>query len=275
LGILFLLSLVFNPGSAGGNIVNADIAADGVVGFINSNPSLDGSVELVSSKREGQLYKVTLQYQGQEIPLYTTLDGEYLVGDIIPLSSVIPIDPANTGNGVSDVSEDDDPFLGDENAPVTIIEFSDYQCPFCQSFWIDTLPEIKEKYIDTGKVKLVYRDYPLGIHPEAQIAAEAAECVRDAAGGSNEVYFEYHDVLFANQGDLNEENLISWASDLGYDITSCLENGDFTEEVQQDFFDGQVAGVTGTPSFFINGKKVSGALPFEVFEQMIEAELGQ
>src|SRR3989304_1908007 len=97
----------------------------------------------------------------------------------------------DTQPSVVKASLDDDAVLGDKNAPVTIIEFSDYQCPFCRKFWTETLPSIKSQYVDTGKVKIVFRDFPLtSIHPSAQPAAEAAECVREQGG--DKAYFEYH-----------------------------------------------------------------------------------
>src|SRR3989338_6499480 len=112
-------------------------------------------------------------------------------------------------------SEDDDAILGDKNAEVTIIEFSDYQCPFCGRFWSDTLPSIKSEYIDSGKVKLVFRDFPLtSIHPLAQPSAEAVECVREKGG--DEAYYKMHDKIFANQPSLSESNLKAWAKELGY-----------------------------------------------------------
>ena len=170
-----------------------------------------------------------------------------------------------------DVSEDDDAFLGDKNAPVTIIEFSDFECPFCARFYKQTLPQLQRAYIDTGKVKLVYRDFPLSFHPNAQKAAEAAECVREQGG--DEAYFKMHDAIFENQPSLSESNLKVWAQDLGYDIDSCLDSDKFRSEVQKDFADGQAAGISGTPSFFINGQKLVGAQPFSAFQQIIEAEL--
>ena len=116
-------------------------------------------------KRRVSFYKINLLYQGQNVPVYTTKDAEFLVGNPVPLGEVDVID---TGDSVvaqagtaNQASADDDAFIGDANAPVTIIEYSDYQCGYCQRFWAQTLPEIKEKYIDTGKVKLVYRDYPI------------------------------------------------------------------------------------------------------------------
>src|SRR3989344_9492200 len=95
----------------------------------------------------------------------------------------------------AEVSIDDDPILGNKNAPVTIIEFSDYQCPFCRKFWTETFNQLKAEYIDTGKVKFVYRDFPLtSIHPAAEPAAEAANCVRELGG--DEAYYKMHDKIF-------------------------------------------------------------------------------
>ncbi len=190
-----------------------------------------------------------------------------ITGNVVNAGNQVP------GNVVkAEVSADDDAVLGDKNAPVEIIEFSDYQCPFCARFWSDTLPSIKSEYIDAGKVKLVYRDFPLeSIHPMALPAAVAAECVREKGGDS--AYFEYHDKIFANQQALNSANLKAWAKELGHNIDSCLDSNKFANEVRKDTSDGSASGVQGTPAFFINGQLVSGAQPFSVFQQIIEAEL--
>lgn len=185
-------------------------------------------------------------------------------------------------------SADDDPVLGDKNAPVEIIEFSDYQCPFCRKFWTETLPQIEKEYIDTGKVKFVYRDFPLdSIHPAAQPAAEAANCVREKGG--DEAYYKMHDKIFQEGNILDGGDPITgpvrgtaqfgvgelkeWAKDLGYEIDGCLDSGKYASEVQKDLADGQAAGGQGTPYFVINGKPLSGAQPFSAFKQVIEAEL--
>jgi protein-disulfide isomerase len=155
---------------------------------------------------------------------------------------------------------DDDAILGNPNAPITIIEFSDYECPFCERFWTQTLPQIKSEYINTGKAKFVYRDLPLtSIHPMAQPSAEAAECVRESAG-NDEAYFEYHDTLFKNQNLLNKENLILWAQQQGHNINSCLNSNKFALEVNKDLQDGAGAGVTGTPTTFVLMKKENADL---------------
>ncbi len=181
-----------------------------------------------------------------------------------------------------EVSMDDDPVLGEDDAPVTIIEFSDYQCPFCRKFWQDTFTQLKEDYIDTGKVKFVYRDYPLNFHPMAIPAAEAANCAREKGG--DEAYFKMHDKMFEEQNKLDggsvqstvqftKEDLKKWAKDIGYNIDSCLDSGKHAQEIQDDFADGGSAGVQGTPAFFINGRLLSGAQPYAAFKQAIDAEL--
>ena len=186
---------------------------------------------------------------------------------------------ANPGNNIPtgpvDVSADDDPVEGKDNAKVTIIEFSDFQCPFCGKFYSQTLSEIKSKYIDTGKVKLVYRDFPLTqIHPNAEPAAEAADCANE-----QDKFWEYHNLLFEKQDEwtsIGVSKLKDYAKDLKLDtdkFNKCLDSGKYKDEVAKDEQDGIKAGVQGTPSFFINGKILSGAQPFSAFQAAIEAEL--
>ena len=169
------------------------------------------------------------------------------------------------------VSVDDDDFLGDANAPVTIIEFSDYECPFCARFYEDALQQIKEKYVDTGKVKFIYRDFPLSFHTNAQKAAEAAECAGDQGK-----YYEMHNMLFESGVDGGVTAFKQYATNIGLNSNEfdvCLDSGKYYDEVQNDIKDGSAAGVRGTPATFVNGILVSGAQPFSVFEQIIEAEL--
>lgn len=164
----------------------------------------------------------------------------------------------------------DEPFLGDEDAPVTIIEFSDFECPFCARAANGPIKEVIKEYVETGKAKLIFRQLPLPFHSSAQVAAEAAECANEQGK-----FWELHDMIFANQGALSRANLIEWAKGIGItDIEECLDSGKYTAEVQADMMDGQSAGIQGTPSFLINGKLIVGAQPFEAFAQMIDAELG-
>lgn len=173
--------------------------------------------------------------------------------------------------GPIDVSLDDDPVLGDENAPVTIVEFSDFECPFCKRFYDQTYEQLKTEYVDTGKAKLVYRDLPLPMHANAQKAHEAAECADDQGK-----FWEYHDALFENQQSLGVSSLKGYAEDLGLDTATfndCLDSGKHADEVKNDLKDANSYGATGTPTFFINGKKLVGAQPYQAFKQVIDAEL--
>ena len=168
---------------------------------------------------------------------------------------------------------DDDAVKGDANAPVTIIEWSDFECPFCERFYTQTLPSIQKEYIDTGRVKFVYRDFPLDFHQNAQKAAEAAECA-DEQGK----FWEMHDLLFENGVSGGVSAFKKYASDLGLDtgkFNDCLDSGKMASEIAKDLQDGARAGIRGTPGFIINGQLVSGAQPFENFKQIIDAELAK
>ena len=188
-------------------------------------------------------------------------------------SQPAPNVPAPTPSAVQ-VDIGNAPFLGDDDAPVVIIEFTDYQCPFCQRHFTQTFSQIKSEYIDTGKVKYVAMDFPLSFHDQAQKAAEAARCVGDQLG--TEGYFAMHDKLFQNQQALSNANYKTWARELnanGAQFDSCLDDDKFASDVQSDFTKGQQAGVRGTPGFIINGKLISGAQPFSAFKAAIDAEL--
>ena len=275
---VIVLIFVVNGRGVSGKIVSEQIAAENLVSFIKSQSGgqTQGDVNIISTEQEGQLYKVTLSYQGQNIPVYVSLDGKYLISDVVPLEGNFSSNSQDNGRPV-DVEAGDSPVMGDENAPVTIVEFSDFQCPFCGKFFSDTLPSIEKEYIKTGKVKLFYKDFPLSsIHPEAQKAAEAARCVGEQKG--NEGYFKMHDKLFGNQQDLSIENYKKWARLLGVagaKFDKCLDDGTYADAVKEDLAYGESLGVQGTPAFFINGKLLSGAQPFDAFKQVIDAELAQ
>ncbi len=166
---------------------------------------------------------------------------------------------------------DDDPALGPEDAPVTIIEFSDYQCPFC-SRAEPTIKQILEEYGD--KVRFVYRDFPLDqLHPFARKASEASHCAEEQGK-----FWEYHDALYENQAGINAAGLEQFAKDIGLDMDAfktCLDSGKYANEVQKDLDDGQEYGVSGTPAFFVNGFSISGAQPFAVFKDIIDKELAK
>lgn len=178
--------------------------------------------------------------------------------------------------GVADVNAkdfvDDDPVLGNKNAPLTIVEFSDFQCSFCKRVRDDAIAQIEERYIKTGKVKLVYRDFPLtSIHPMAQKSAEASECA-DEQGK----FWEYHNLIFERQVSLSLNSLKQWADELGLktdDFNKCLDSGKYANEVNKDANDAQRAGGQGTPFFIIGNQIISGAQPFSAFQAAIESQL--
>lgn len=169
-----------------------------------------------------------------------------------------------------DVAEGGNPAIGPVGAPVTIIEFSDYQCPYCKR-WYDTVNSRLLKDYE-GKIRFVYRDLPLSnIHPEAQGAAEAADCA-----GEQNAYWQYHDALFAAQYGLGEMAYNKYAADLGLNVNDfniCVTQHRYQSEVNDDASVGANLGLTGTPTFFINGLKVIGSQPYEVFQQIIDNEL--
>ena len=189
------------------------------------------------------------------------------------LPTVNPPSAPSAPTVVADMEEliDDDHVNGDDDAPVTIVEWSDFECPFCTRFYNDAYQQIKSEYVDTGKVKFVYRDFPLSFHPNAQKAAEAAECA-----GEQDKYFEMHDLMFEQGVSGGVTSYKSYAQRLGLDtaeFNSCLDSGEMAGEVRKDFADGQAAGISGTPGFIVNGRLISGAQPFAAFQQAIEAAL--
>lgn len=157
---------------------------------------------------------------------------------------------------------DDDPFLGDPSAPVTIVEFGDFQCPFCGKFFREAEQDIIETYVKTSKARFVFRDFPLtSIHEEAQKSAEASVCAHEQGQ-----FWKYHDLMFARQGDLSLKNYKAWAREIGLKTApfdQCLDSGKYAAEIQKDVSDGVQAGVSGTPATFVNGRLVEGAVPFE------------
>lgn len=182
------------------------------------------------------------------------------------------------------VSVDDDPVLGDKNAKVTLIDFSDYECPFCKRYFDDTFSQIKKDYIDAGKIKYVYRDLPLSFHQNAHKEAQAAECAREQGGDA--VYFKYHDEIFkrttSNGTGLALTELPVIANDLGLNgvtLQTCLDSDKYKAEVDKDLADASAVAATGTPTFFIGnstsdgvitGIKIVGAQPYSVFQAELD-----
>ena len=192
--------------------------------------------------------------------------------------------PTNQPSEPVKISADDDPVIGNPNAPITIIEFSDFQCPFCARFHVQTLPLLLEEYIEQGKVKLVFRDFPIqSIHPNALPAAVAAECANEQGQ-----FKAMHDMLFDNQNQWSKQEtdialsiFTQYATEIQLDqntFDSCLTSGKYIEEIRNDLEDGRSYDVTGTPGFFIGNDDIGyvelkGAQPFESFKKVIDAQL--
>lgn len=164
----------------------------------------------------------------------------------------------------------DAPVRGNVEAPVTIVEFSDFQCPFCARAR-PTVNQVRETYKD--RVRVLFRNFPLQMHAQAPKAAEAAACA-----GEQGKFWEMHDRLFASQGKLQVPDLKQHAADLGLKadaFNACLDSGRHANDWQQGITDGARYGVTGTPAFFINGRPLMGAQPFQNFAQVIDDELAR
>ena len=192
--------------------------------------------------------------------------------------------PTNQPSEPVKISSDDDPIIGNPDAPITIIEFSDFQCPFCARFHVQTLPLLLEEYIEQDKVKLVFRDFPIqSIHPNALPASVAAECANEQGQ-----FKPMHDMLFDNQKQWSNQETVDalsmfsqYATQIGLEqetFDSCLTSGKYIEEIRNDLDDGRSYDVTGTPGFFIGNDEIGyvelkGAQPFESFKKIIDAQL--
>jgi len=196
-----------------------------------------------------------------------------------PTAQPSQIQPAPTD--IYQVSINGNPIKGDPDAPITIIEFSDFQCPFCARWYTDTLAQVQEDYLDTGKAKLVYRDHPLdSIHPNARPVHIAANCANE-----QEKFWDYHDILFERQAEWNrlsagdlDNQIMEYATTLELDTQSfetCLSSQEIIDEINVDIADSLKVGATGTPTFFIGTeedgfKKLPGAQPFFAFKNTID-----
>jgi protein-disulfide isomerase len=170
--------------------------------------------------------------------------------------------------------------LGSADALVTVVEFTDFQCPYCRRYALQTLPRILETYVDSGQVRYVVKDFPLPSHPRAWKAAEAARCA-----GAQGAYWGIYRRLFETQNEWSQqgpddviETFVGDAEALGLDTASfqeCLESGQYSEQVAQDVQDGQQAGVEGTPTFLINDRLLAGAYTFETFRRIIDGKLSE
>ncbi len=224
-------------------------------------------------------------FQNNFLALSILTAGVMISGSVLYSNAHLKAGAANIGPDAAgapivkkDVSVDDDPSLGAKNAKVTMIEFSDFQCPYCRTWWKASFEQLKTEYINTGKVRFVYRDYPLPFHPMSVPSAQASECA-DEQGK----YWEMNDKIFGEedkdgQGTVtySVNDIKRWASEIGLNaaqFNQCLDSGKYKAEVEKDSADGSAAGVSGTPSFFINGRLVVGSQPYATFKAIIDEEL--
>lgn len=231
------------------------------------------------------------------VGLFVSLNrlGSQLSGGVNVVGNNAANAGTDTGNTVDNPGEapaaangsttiDDDAVKGNKDeAKVAIVEFSDYECPFCKRFHNQTLSQLMDEYVDSNKAIFVYRDLPLdALHPNARNAALAAECAGDEGDGK---YFEYHDKVFTTEDVLSEDKLKSIAGEIGLDtgkFNDCFDNNKYAEEIQNDESAASAVGINGTPGFIVGtlnddgsvtGEVISGAVPFADFKTAIEKYL--
>jgi protein-disulfide isomerase len=167
--------------------------------------------------------------------------------------------------------------LGSKDAPLTVVEFTDYQCPFCQRFHVTTFPELKKNYIDTGKLRFYSRDLPLDFHANAMRAAQAARCA-----GEQGKFWQLRDVMGANPDKLDMDHIVAFATDVKLDIPTfraCVDGNKYKESVQSDVMEAMKIGASGTPAFIVgkstpdgvDGEMMVGALPFQMFDEKLKS----
>lgn len=218
------------------------------------------------------------------LPASIIVAGVLIAGSVIYSTGLknTPAQPLEANLAVDGVAPQigDDVILGSKDAPVTIVEFGDYQCPFCGHFFSEIEPQLRKEYIETGKVKMVYKDFAF-LGPESQAAAQAAECAKDQNS-----YWLYHDALYReeiadnqeNNGNLTSDRLKEIASEIGLNqsqFNPCFDSKKYEAEVNGDYDEAQSVGVKATPTIFINDQKFEGALPFSVFKEVIDKILEQ
>ncbi len=204
----------------------------------------------------------------------------------IPTPNDDTLAPTGPTQTMAELAQNGASSIGSESAPVVIVEYSDYQCPFCRVWFNQSEAQIMEKYVDTGKVQFVYKDFPLSFHPMAAPSANAARCAGDQGK-----YWEYHDALYAEQNALNAQggtvqytvdDLKAWGKKIGLNestFNACVDDNKYASAVAANMAEGQTVGVGGTPSFVIGlrnetGQLVVGAQPYSTFEAALNSLLG-
>ena len=175
------------------------------------------------------------------------------------------------------------PTLGNNNAKVLVVEWADYQCPFCEQFFTQVEPQIKKDYIDTGKIKFAFRDFPFLGQPTSDPAGDESANAANAARCANEQgkFWQYHDYLYSHQGQedqgaFSKDNLKKFASDLGFNtdqFNQCIDSNKYAKDATDDMNAGKAVGVSGTPTVYVNGTQIVGAEPYSAFKDAIDKAL--
>ena len=281
LAILLVISIayfgeLFGKISNPTNSLDKQVVADKVINYVNSNVLTDGSkATLISVEENSGVYAIKISLSGNTVDAYATKDGTMLFPAALEVTNGSTKPIVNPTKNPANISFGKNPVLGPDTAKVTIIEFSDYQCPYCAKAET-TIREIYAAY--NGSIRIAYRNFPLParIHPYAQKAAEASECANEQGK-----FWEYHNMLFDKQAEwspIGYSKFKEYAVDLGLNETQfndCLDSGKYASAVADDAAQGSDLGVSGTPAFFINGQELVGAQPFSAFKTVIDAELAK
>ena len=226
-------------------------------------------VMMLKNKETGNLAMILTGYSGLDTKTAAKAlaENSFLLSEINDCEAEISgtYDNPIVGPGLINFN---DPQLGDAGAPVSIVEFAGYQCPYSKQFHDEVLSSLKQEYIDQGKVHFVFKDLPLDFHPNSTEAAEAAECAKD-----QNAFWDYHHSLFAKQGSLDSEMFVELADSLGLNVeqfSQCYSSGDKEALINVDFEAAMQYGVNGTPTFLINGVKHDGAMNYNLFKSIID-----
>ena len=286
--LILLIGAIYFNGFSMPTTTSNDAAVDEAVSFINENMLMGlATAEVQDVTEEYGLYKVDLLITSasldveEEYTSYITLDGKLLFPTVVDLTELEGTVEETVEEAEEEVVEEtadtidlsgldlsDENVKGSTDAPVTMIVFSDFECPFCARAY-ETFVEVEETYGDS--LQIIFKNYPLSFHQYAQKAAEAGECANDQG-----MFWEMHDMMFENAGALTVDDLKSYASAIGLDtdtFNACLDSDEKADEVTADMNEGIALGISGTPTFIINGEMLVGAQPYEAFETAILSAL--
>ncbi len=285
--LILLIGAIYFNGFSMPTTTNDDAVED-AVSFINENMLMGlATAQVQDVSEEYGMYKVDLLITSasldveEEYTSYITKDGKLLFPTVVDLSEIEgtteePVEETTEEEPIEETEQidlssidlSDEQVKGSTDAPVTMIVFSDFECPFCARAY-ETFLEVEETYGDS--LQIYFKNYPLSFHQYAQKAAEAGECASDQG-----MFWEMHDIMFENADALTVDDLKAYAEELGLDtetFNTCLDSDEKAAEVEADMNDGMALGITGTPTFVINGEMLVGALPYDTFADAIESAL--